>query len=180
MIIQLDQTKFKRRLWLNAFYRNMKLYYDVDSEGQDASEEKQKYVFYGIKYLGVWTNGFSRIVATYSDEDLERSFQLYRDVLGSLISITPRRFIGMFPVKKEFDGKDWGVKDYYTTMKMIEEIGMDEPIEEPFDFLWDYWNWDTKRFLMNYLSVGSELSKRKTGTTPMEEFLKGGCNGENT
>lgn len=177
MIIKLDQTKFKRRLWFNAFYRNMKHYYEVVSKGQDASEAKQKYVFYGIKYLGVWTKGFSRIVPTYSDEELERSFLFYSEILDSLTTITPRQFMTMFPVGKEYEGKRWEVMDYYTTIAMIEENGMDDPIEQPFEFLWDYWNWDTRRFLMNYLSVGSEMHKRKTGTTPIEEFLKGERNG---
>ncbi|MEB5950644.1 hypothetical protein [Enterococcus innesii] len=179
MIIKLDRTDFKRRLWHRAFNRSLKQYSEALAEGLNV-EAAQKYAFYGIKYLGTWTKVYSGIVATYSQKELEAAFMLYDTVLDSLIAITPRQLIGMFPVKKEFDGKRWEMKDYYTTMEMIEANGMDEPIENPFEFLWDYWNWDTHRFLMNYLSVISELRKRETGTTPIEEFLKGGCNGENT
>lgn len=86
--------------------------------------------------------------------------------------ITPREFLTMFPIKKEFDGQKYECKDYFYTKEYLSTIDLDEPISEPFEFLWDYWNSDTARFLMNVMGAMSDVRKEQTGKGIMQEFLE--------
>lgn len=118
-------------------------------------------VFCGIKGLHCLTR-----------EDLEikgkAMFQIF-DVVGEM---TPRQFMSLFPVKKEYDGKKWGVKDYYYTMEACNQIGMDNPIGDGFEFLWDYWNDDISDFITDSLDTISTISRQTGGKGLAEVFAE--------
>lgn len=105
-------------------------------------------------------------------ELLENQFLLDQTILEGMKYITPRQFMGWFPIIKAYDGKRFGMKDYYTTMEYINCNGIDNPIIEPLEFLWEYMNIDTKKFLINHTSIMSDIRKHKTGIGIMEEFLR--------
>ena len=83
-------------------------------------------------------------------------------VLKLISRQTPRQFMRIFPVSKEYDGRRWQSKDYFTTMEMIERIGMDTPIGNAFEFLWDYVNLHTRTFLAAFICA-VDLKRREQG-----------------
>ena len=65
---------------------------------------------------------------------------------------TPRRFMRLFPIDKTYDGARFQCKDYFSTMEMCRENGMDVLIKDAVSFLWDYCNPHIRRFLSGYLT----------------------------
>lgn len=176
MIIKLDRTAFKQRLWERAFKRAMEqCEFDLTDPSKTEEERtnrskyySEKLACYGIKSYGFTKDKESKHLPI---EVLEASFEVYSAILNGLHFVTPRQFMQWFPIDKEYDGSKWGMKDYFSTMEYIHEIGIDEPIKEPLGFLWEYWNKDTMNFTLNLTGVMSEIYKQQTGLGIMEEFL---------
>lgn len=119
-----------------------------------------KIVFSGIKSLKVRVEKGS----------LEDELYLYESIIMFIGTMTPRQFMNVFPIDKDYDGSKYDCKDYFYTMKKCTEYGLDKPITDAFDFLWDYWNRETSHFVINYMSVMSDIRKKKTGRSILEEF----------
>lgn len=174
IIIKLDRTAFKQRLWERAFKKEVnKFKSELDDSSiseEELSEKKclEKAVFMGIKAYGFTKDKESKHLPI---EVLEANFEVYSAILNGLHFVTPRQFMQWFPIDKEYHGSKWGMKDYFSTMEYIHEIGMDEPLKEPLSFLWEYWNENTMHFTLNLTGVMSEIRKRQTGVGIMEEFL---------
>ncbi|RXZ04848.1 hypothetical protein, partial [Klebsiella pneumoniae] len=96
----------------------------------------RKIVYYGIKFV-------NQLKDINSYEGLIAKFQLIswiKEVIGEL---TPREFMTIFPISKEYKGKKFGIKDYYSTMEAINEIGIDTKIGESVsEFLFNYHDWN--------------------------------------
>ncbi|MGM0124893.1 hypothetical protein IGI37_002287 [Enterococcus sp. AZ194] len=171
MIIKLDRTGFKRRLWERAFYKALRQY-ETDFDNKESEDilqqDAEKIVVYGIKFLGPKY----KEMKDSEREALEHQWELYSVVMKSIQAVTPRQFMEWFRIKKDFDGKRWECKDYFSTMEALQEVDIDKPIKEPFEFLWDYWNRDTSRFLINYMSAISNLRKLDTGIGIVEEYFQ--------
>ena len=75
---------------------------------------------------------------------------------------TPRQFMRLFPVSKEYDGERFQSNDYFTTMDMISSHGIDNPIGDAFPFLWDYVNPHIRIFLTSYM-VQLDQHRRQNG-----------------
>lgn len=103
-------------------------------------------------------------------EDLMVRFQLSEFIIGLLALITPRRLSGIFQIKKKYDGNRWETKDYFSTVEMIEEHGWDELIKNPLDFLWDYDSPETRKFLVNYMSLVSDIRRAQGHPGLLEEW----------
>ncbi|MDA9472287.1 phage protein [Enterococcus sp. 5H] len=171
MIIRLDRTAFKRRIWQRAYKRALGNYSrSYDSNNQDEKtfqSHVEKVIFYGIKNYGTWKER----IKNRPIELLENQYLLDQTILVGMKYITPRQFMGWFPITKDYDGERFEMKDYYTTMEYIDENGIDKPIREPLEFLWEYMNKDTRMFLINHTGTMSDIRKHKTGMGIMEEFL---------
>lgn len=73
-------------------------------------------------------------------------------ILSMVSAFTPREFMQMFPIEKEFTkGKYFGT-DYFTCLKYLERIGMDEPIgDRVIEFLSQYLNLDISACIYVYM-----------------------------
>lgn len=171
MIIQLDRTAFKRRIWQRAYKRALENYsrsYNSNNQDEETFQSHvEKFIFYGIKNYGTWKERIKKRPI----ELLENQYLLDQTILVGMKYITPRQFMGWFPITKDYDGERFEMKDYYTTMEYIDENGIDKPIREPLEFLWEYMNKDTRMFLINHTGTMSDIRKHKTGMGIMEEFL---------
>ena len=50
---------------------------------------------------------------------------------------------GVLPIEKSYDGKRYGVKDYFSTVETLNGHGLDIPFGDSVsEILWDYHNWD--------------------------------------
>lgn len=156
MIIKLDRTAFKRRLWQRAYQRQLAKKTDINI---------QRLVFYSIKVYGRWYEKPTK-------KDSWTNYQEFQRILDLMTLITPREFLIMFPIKKEFDGQKYECKDYFYTKEYLSTIDLDEPISEPFKFLWEYWNSDTSKFLMNMTGAMNNIYKEQTGKGLVESFFE--------
>lgn len=88
---------------------------------------------------------------------------LFSFIFAYIETLTPRELMQLFPVKKIFNGEKFGEKDYYYTMKMIRDYGIDNKIKNAFNFLWDYENDDIRNFLICYMKYLSREYRANTG-----------------
>lgn len=127
----------RKRDWI-AYYEALERF--KEKQGEDFKpeelnkEEIQKYI-----YLVVNTNNCSHKIKgdVLTLEELCRC----EDAIGLL---TPKELQQLFPIQKEYDGARYQSKDYFFTMRKIEEHKDNTLIKDRgkgvFDFLWDYDN----------------------------------------
>ncbi|EPH89661.1 hypothetical protein N2D50_04175 [Enterococcus faecalis] len=84
MIIKLDRTAFKRRLWYRAYQRQLEKKTDVSIK---------RLVFYGIKCYGRWYEKPTK-------KDSWTSYQEFQRILDLMTLITPRGIFNHVSNKK--------------------------------------------------------------------------------
>lgn len=147
--------ELKRICYMNNFY----YYADPDMINIE------RLVYYGIRYLGVHKYVFNPLT-------IEVDFGYYELVLAAVHKLTPRQLMQIFPINKEYDGHKFESKDYFTTMaEPVANNGLDEPIKDPFSFLFDYFNSDTRLFLVRLTSIISEIDQLKGNGDPLMNFF---------
>ncbi|KRM62437.1 hypothetical protein FC26_GL002010 [Paucilactobacillus vaccinostercus DSM 20634] len=160
-ILRTIRSELKLKCYEDGFYRCM----DVASSKE---LETSKLIYYGIKYLG---SGY-----VFNPLKLEHTFNSFDLVLMAIDTITPRKLMQIFPIDKKYDGHKWESKDYYTTMDVMREHGMDRQIGtaegQAFDFLWDYMNHDVMMFVVRFMSVLSDMSQLKGNGDPTVKFFE--------
>lgn len=134
-----------------------------DYEEREDTRELERAIFFGIRLLG-------RLDEPATADAIRNRFNLVEGVMGLLTFITPRKFASLFPITKDYDGKRFGSKDYFYTVQKIREYGWDKPISAPFDFLWDFHNWDITFFVVNYMSLISDMRRLQGQPGIMEEW----------
>lgn len=53
---------------------------------------------------------------------------LLQFILRLLEGLTPRQVLTVFPIEKSFNGYKYGLKDYYSSMEFINDLGIDKPL----------------------------------------------------
>lgn len=107
---------------------------------------------------------------------MKKRFFQYQIIHSFISNLTPRQFEAIFPIVKDYDGERYGTKDYFSTRKMIDEIGRDNPIGDNVGkFLFDYHNWNVTYFVVDEMSVLSSLNRIKGGKGLMEQFKDETC-----
>lgn len=109
-------------------------------------------------------------VHKWSWEDRKTWLECVNCLTGCL---TPRMFNQIFPIKKEYDGCKYGMKDYFSTVDYIEEeIGWDNQIKDGLGFLYEYDNDDVLQASIATMEVIDSISKRQAGESVFERFAK--------
>lgn len=132
----------KESLYLNALCNKI-------AEPDSPNKAKQ------ISLLGVKYFNASRSTDK-SQELLDAQLLLYHYIQTFMSQLTPREFMQIFPIEKDYDGDKSGCKDYFYTIKFIESIGFDAPIgmeKSLFRFLWEYHNWEIGVFVVCWISL---------------------------
>lgn len=137
-------------VYLNAFTNSVRQYQETQSK-----DTIKKAVFYGVKIINLREKPkcLTRGIA-------ENNFQfgsIVKDMIGLL---TPKEFMEIFPITKDFRGHKRQVKDYFYTRDYINTLDSNKPIREngdPLEFLWEYTNWDISVFNVNLLGYMSDL-----------------------
>jgi len=136
-------------LYLNAFIKFGKA---VQGKSLD-NHGIRNAVYYGVKLVGHMDKMGS-----------ETEFEFIECIRGLISTLTPNELMQIFPIKKDYDGERWGVKDYFYSMNVLRKHGLDTPIGEAINhILWDYMNHDIMSFESKYLSTVSKLHKAETG-----------------
>lgn len=140
----------------------MNQYFDFDEEFD--FEIHNRLIFWGVKSLG-------RNHEFDGDLDfLQDTMYLYQFIMDLLERITPNQLMNMFPIEKVYDGEKYELKDYFSTIEHCKAHGLNKPIGNAFEFLWDYMNTDTGLFLVRYMSFLSDINKLKTGQGILETY----------
>jgi hypothetical protein len=151
-------------IYLEAFHRCMVV--ERDSPGD--RDNMMRTVYYLVKYL---THIQADNIATNLD-----AYLVFMEACNYLMGqLTPAEFITLFPVSKIYDGERWQSKDYFYTMQMIRDHGLDTPIgnqEEAFNFMWDYVNRDVSEYAVQCMCLISKKSQIETGKTTFERFIE--------
>ena len=134
-----------------------------------APEDKQenlRAIFYGVKLIGVTDNRNLSAEGAYS------RFWLIESIKASIGKLTPQELMQMFPVKKVYDGERWEVKDYFFTMDVLRQHGLDKPLGEAVnEILWDYMNRSIMDFVVASLAVMDELRRHNGEKNMFQEFM---------
>lgn len=144
-------------LYFKAFRNSLKEYHE-DAGETDKRMISYKVIFYGVKAVNTLPEEES-----ITRKDAELNFQISSIVKNLVGTLTPKEFMQMFPIQKEFKGHKWQMKDYFYTKEYIQTLEANKPIresEDPLMFLWEYTNWDITMFnlkLMRHMSDLREL-----------------------
>lgn len=99
-------------------------------------ENPVQIIYYGVRYIDN-----KEEVTKFTLDEVELETDLIWTIISYMRSLTPREFINIFPINKEYDGIKQEMKDYFYTMNMIKALPQDKPIgANIFNFLLDYTN----------------------------------------
>lgn len=92
---------------------------------------------------------------------------------GEVEWLTPKQFAQIFPVTKEYKGRKYGNKDYYTVTDWISEnIGWDNRIPGGIEFLMEYLNRDVQFAMVRVMHIINTFYQRQTGQDMITAFLE--------
>lgn len=125
-------------------------------------------IFTGVRFINNVSNDLK------GHKYVEAKFDLIVYVKELIGFLTPREFMSIFPIAKEYKGNKHGMKDYFSTMKSIDEMGIDKQIGDNVSlFLWDYHNWeDVTEFVVGSMEVVSTLRQAEGEKSLGEEFAE--------
>lgn len=150
-------------LYLEAVGKQTEKYKKTQSK-----DDLKKLIFYGVMAI-------SKTIKFKNDDS---RFRIMRFDFISLINLyigklTPTEFMQMFPIKKDYDGKRWEVKDYFYTMEEINKMVKDEPIGDKVEeFLYDYHNDTIRYYSVEFMSSISDMRILKGEKGIFEEWAE--------
>ncbi|WP_216664702.1 hypothetical protein [Bacillus sp. WMMC1349] len=162
---KVDYYSIYRKIFLNELYEGLA---QCESQGSIERETLKRVVFSGLKMINS-----EDMPETY--EDVLTRFHIIGSINTMIGWLTPRELMQMFPVEKHYDGDKYEMKDYFYTMRVIEEKGLDNCIgteREVFDFISDYQNSDITSFMIESLSTVSALRRAEGQKGLLEEFAE--------
>lgn len=160
----------KEQLYLQAFVStNQK----AIEKGIYTHDDIKKLVFYGVRYAN--TRCHHDISTLEEAEGFYKFITAISDFIGYL---TPNEFMNIFPISKEYDGYKYECKDYYYTMEYLNTLERDKPIKEQsidngsvIGFLWEYHNWEIRRFAVTLITSLSRLQKLQGQPTVTDKLF---------
>jgi hypothetical protein len=149
---------------------NMELLWLVAFRNALIQEDTKKVVLAGVKYIIV-----SRPTKNKTDaEEVQRRFDLIDCILINMTILTPREFMQLFPIEKTYDGERWDCKDFYSVMKYIHTLDIDEPIMDEkklFDLLWEYMSFDINMFMVEWMSSMERMAHLQGEPGPLDKLI---------
>ena len=160
-----------RKLYSNAFSNTLNNAVKVAEETKDfefddlSLDIRKKLVLYYVKKINA-TNldilDYELLVGTFNTTSMINS------IMGTL---TPREFQTIFPIRKDYDGEKYEMKDYFYTKKYIEKIGIDKVIgKEATGFHMEYHNSEIARFAVQAMCTMSAIRRAEGDKSLGEEF----------
>ena len=154
----------KRKEFLHQKYYDLYLDYQY---GFENLPDKNKAIFYGVKYIGTTTiNGETNY------HDLLKLFTEISDINTMIKSVSIKEIMELFPIDKEFDGEKTCSRDYFSTIEYLSTINVNDIIGNNFDeFMANYWNHDIVSFLIKEFLVLDSILKVQNRTGLMDRAL---------
>lgn len=96
------------------------------------------------------------------DDTMDYNFTLTSTIKQIMVGLTPQQIFQVFPIKKEYYGEKYGIKDYYDCMEEANKLGLNTPLEtqeQVIDFIMEC---TTNKFFIQELHrlimVGMEIT----------------------
>lgn len=167
-------------MWCRQYHNAVTNIFEKHSKIDDWSQDElMKVALCGVKYINYAIDIDSanrRLDNTYQIpfEVKHNAFNMI-DALYSIIGrIKLKNLIKIFPIDKTYDGDKYECKDYFFTMDVLKEKGLDNAVgrDGVFDLMWDYENRDLREFTVFYMSCMSAMYKQQTGVGIAEKFCE--------
>lgn len=167
-------------MWNRQYYSTVSIMFQkhksIDEWSQD---ELMKVALCGVKYIKYVANierESQRLDSSYNTPFAvkEAGFNMIDVLFGIIGRIKLNNLIKIFPIDKTYDGDKWGCKDYFFTMDVLKEKGLDNAVghDGVFDLMWDYMNNDLREFTVFYMNCMSAMYKQQTGVGFAEKFCE--------
>lgn len=155
-------------IYFNAYYNNLIEYgrlYNEDKD-QDFKPIFKKLIVYGVKVVNTKED------PEYIDrETVENDFQFASVIKDLMATLTPKEFMELYPIAKEYNGHKYRMKDYFYTRDYINTLDQDKPIgDEILSFIWEYHNWELTEFNIKIMEYISSLRRLDGQPSLAEEF----------
>lgn len=138
---------------------------------QMSKEELIQYIFLGIKSINTI---HQRVKQKKNIDLLSSEYALINNIVLAITYITPRDLIQIFPIKKEYNGEKYGIKDYYYSIQVMREAGLDKIMREEekvLEILWNLTNTDIKMFIVALVSCVNDIDYLQIEKSLLAEFL---------
>lgn len=159
------EEMYKHNLYLKAYIRSLKAC--PLEEGPDQSKHIPKIIHYGVKAVGTYPK-----LTDY--QEAKTCFEFISGLKGIMSLLTLHEFMNLFPIEKTFDGAKYEMKDYYSTVEAIQELGLQphEKIGESIlELIMEYMNHDLSDFAVQGMVAMSAMRRFDGHLDLMEEFM---------
>lgn len=130
---------------------------------------KSRNLIQGLVYHTL--NAIYRGANEFKGERMEQNIMLMNLAYEAIGFLTPRELMQVFPVRKFYDGHKAEVVDYYSSMEVLVEHGLDRPIEKnTIEVLWGYDNLKIRSFMAKYLSSLTDQYEQMATSGLIERF----------
>lgn len=167
-------------MWCRQYHNAVTSIFEKHNSIDDWSQDElMKAALCGVKYINYAIDIDSanhRLDNTYQTpfEVKQNAFNLIDALFGLIGRIKLKNLIKIFPIDKQYDGAKWEFKDYFFTMNVLREKGLDNAIgrDNVFDLMWDYMNSELRELTIFYMTCMSAMYQRQTGVTFAEKFCE--------
>lgn len=148
----LREKQLKKRKFLAEKYRDLYLDYQY---GLEHTPDRLKAVYYGVKYICM-----INLTPETTYHDLLRVFAEIRDINCMISFLSISQVMNLFPITKDYDGKRYEAKDYYSTMEYLENKDLDIPLGDEVEmFFMNYYNGDIISYSIKEFLILDKLLK---------------------
>lgn len=167
-------------MWNRQYHNTVSSMFQKHKSIDDWSQDElMKVALCGVKYINYAIDIDSanhRLDNTYQTpfEVKQNAFNLIDALFGTIGRIKLKNLIKIFPIDKTYDGDKWDCKDYFFTMNVLKEKGLDNAVgrDGVFDLMWDYENKDLREVTVFCMSCMSAMYKKQTGVGIAEKFCE--------
>lgn len=155
----------KHRIYIKAYIRTLKACPLED--GADQSKHIPKIVYYGVKAVGT----YPKLITA---DEAKTCFEFISGLHGIMGLLTLHEFMNLFPIEKVFNGAKYEMKDYFSTLEAINELGLEphEKIgENILKLIMEYMNDDISDFAVQGMVAMSAIRRFDGHLDLMEEFM---------
>lgn len=116
-----------------ALLRFYERYGDFGTKEKWSRDDRfKKYLFLTVRFVRYGRKRLQDMVTT--EEDAGQQVDLLFGILEMVSLLTPKGLTQMFPIEKKYHGRKNHEKDYFCTMKTLQDLDWDKSIKEQTDF----------------------------------------------
>ena len=154
-------------LYKKAYYHTLEEWHKAYEKSKDTKSYIKKLIIYGIKLMNTTIQDSEYI----SPKDIEYNIKFADLIKNLMATISPKEFINLFPLDKNYNGDKYGMKDYFYSMEYIDKLDKNDPIgENIMEFLLEYQNSQITNFNLKVIKNISALRKFNGERSLAEEF----------